>query len=304
MTVALTAGRAPLLGARLLVLWAVAVLVWWGFAFFPTPPGDDSWIAVAQSACFGSLPGGLPAVQGWMMLTLAPLMMLVTLLVAFQAELREALPMLRRSRGWRTLALAIACLGAVELGFAAVRVTRAVRVAGTSFSPSLTGGLPESYPRAADPVAPFALVDQHGREVTAAAFGGRPTVLSFVFAHCTTVCPALIQTLARSSRELGGDAQVVIVTLDPWRDTPATLAPTMAGWPLPGDARLLSGPPDAVARWLDQMGVARERDLRTGDVSHVPLVMVLDEQGRIAYRFNNPPSEWIVEGVRRVRRRA
>jgi protein SCO1/2 len=239
-----------------------------------------------------------------MMLTLAPLMMLVTLFVAFHGELREALPALRHSRGWRVLALALACLGAVELGFAAVRVTHALRVASTSFSSTLTGALPEGYPRSADPVAPFALVDQHGREVTAAALHGRPTVLTFVFAHCRTVCPALLQTLARAARELPDGAQVVVVTLDPWRDTPATLASTMAGWPLPEGSRLLSGEPDAVARWLDAMGVARERDLQTGDVSHVPLVMVLDEQGRIAYRFSNPPAEWIAEGVRRVRRGA
>ncbi len=302
MTVTLTAVRVPLLGARLLVLWAVAVLVWWGFAFFPTPPGDDSWIAAAQAACFGSLPGGLPAVQGWMMLTLAPAMLLVTLFVAFQAELREALPALRRSRGWLGLALALVCLGVVELGFAAVRVQRAVRIANTSFSPTLTGPLPESYPRAADAVAAFTLVDEHGAEITAAAFTGKPTVLSFVFAHCTTACPVMIQTLARSTRELGDDAQVVIVTLDPWRDTPATLSPTLAGWPLSKDTRLLSGDPDAVARWLDAMGVARERDLRTGDVSHVPLVMVIDAGGHIAYRFNNPPAEWVVEAVRRVQR--
>ncbi len=48
--------------------------------------------------------------------------------------------------------------------------------------------------------------------------------------------------------------------------------------------------------------MARERDLRTGDVSHVPLVMVLDDEGRIVYRFLNPSVEWIVEAVRRVER--
>ena len=304
MTVTLTAGRTSLLGARLLVLWAVAVLVWWGFAFFPTPPGDDSWIAVAQAACFGSLPGGLPAVQGWMMLTLAPLMLLVTLLAAFHADLRQVLPLLRRSRAWRGLALLLAVCGVVEVGFAAARVERAARIAAVSFAPTPREALPDDYPRAADPVPPFSLVDQRGGVTDESWFHGAPTVVSFVFAHCQTVCPVLLQTLALAASELGPDTRLCVVTLDPWRDTPGTLAGVTASWPLPPGARLLSGEPDAVAGWLDRMGVARERDLRTGDVSHVPLVLVLDAEGRIAYRFQNPPADWIVEGVRRVRRGA
>ncbi len=291
----------PRTAARLLVLWVVAVQVWWGFAFFPTPPGDDSWLAAAQAACFGSLPGGLPSASGWMMLVPAPLLMLVVLFVAFQAELRVTLPALRRERAWRALALVLACLGAVEMGFAAVRVDRAMRIASTSFSPTLTGALPADYPRTHDPVPAFKLVDQHGATFENAGLTGGPTVLTFVFAHCQTVCPALVRTLTTASRDLGGDARVVLVTLDPWRDTPATLAGAMAGWPLPAETRFLSGDPAAVSRLLDELQVARARDLQNGDVSHVPLVMLVDARGQVAYRFSNPPAEWIVEGVRRLR---
>lgn len=300
VSVALAGSRPPRAAARLLALWAVAVLVWWGFAFFPAPPGDDSWLAAAQAACFGSLPGGLPAAQGWIMLTLAPLMLLATLLAAFQDELRATLPALRRSRGWRTLALGLACLGVVEVGFAAVRVERAARVAAVSFAPALEGPLAADHPRTADPVPAFSLVDQRGATVTEAALLGRPTVMSFVFAHCRTVCPALMRTMAGAARELGPTTGFVLVTLDPWRDTPAALAAAAPGWPLPPEARFLSGDPDAVCRLLDGLQVARARDLRSGDVSHVPLVLVLDDRGRVAYRFNNPPAGWIVEGARRL----
>ena len=71
---------------------------------------------------------------------------------------------------------------------------------------------------------------------------------------------------------------------------------------VPDGARLLSGAPDDVCRLLDTLGVARTRDLQSGDVNHAPIVMVLDRAGRIAYTFNNPPAEWIVEAVRRCRR--
>ena len=297
----MTTARAPRTGAWLLVLWAMAVLVWWGLAFFPTPPGDDSWIAAAQATCFGSLPGGLPAATGWMMLTLAPLLMLVALVTAFRDELRAAWPALRRAPAWRALGTLLAILGVLEIGFAGVRVERAARIASVSFSPALTEPLPADYPRTSDAVPAAALVDQHG-EAFALPADGTPTVLSFVFAHCSTVCPALERTLADASRTLGGEARIVLVTLDPWRDTPTALAGAVAASPLPAGARFLSGDPDEVCRFLDALQVARERDLRTGDVSHVPLVMLVGGDGRVAYRFNNPPAEWIVEGVRRLRR--
>lgn len=302
MSATLTAAREPRHAARLLALWAIAVLAWWGFAFFPTPPGDDSWLAAAQAACFGSLPGGLPAVQGWIMLTLAPLMLLATLLAAFHEELRATLPALGRSRGWRVLAVALAGLGVVEAGFAALRVGRSARIAAVSFAPALAEPLPADFPRTAEPVPAFALTDQRGLPFTEAALAGRPTVMSFVFAHCETVCPALLQTMAAASRTLGPGTAMTLVTLDPWRDTPASLATLASSSPLPADARYLSGDPDAVCRLLDQLQVARERDLRNGDVSHVPLVFVLDARGRVAYRFLNPPSDWLVEAVRRLGR--
>ena len=96
---------------------------------------------------------------------------------------------------------------------------------------------------------------------------------------------------------------MALVTLDPWRDTPAALPELSSRWSLPAGSKVLSGDPGAVCRLLDSLGVARERDLKNGDVSHVPLVMIVDARGRIAYRFNKPPVDWIVEAVRRVRAR-
>lgn len=297
--------RAPRAGAALLLLWAFAVVVWWGFAFWPVPSDADSWLAAAQSACFGSRPGGLPAAQGWMMLTLAPLLMLGAIVAAYRGELAETLPVVSRSRPWLLGALALASVFAVEAGWAATRVLKGREVAAVSFEPLERGPLPEGYPRVHDPVPAFALVDHEGRAFDERALAGRPTVMSFVFAHCQTVCPVLVSTLSKAARELGPDAaNMALVTLDPWRDTPGALPDLAARWSLPAGARLVSGDPDSVCRLLDTLQVARERDLRSGDVAHAPIVLIVDAGGRVAYRFNNPTVEWIVEGVRRVRARA
>ena len=66
----------------------------------------------------------------------------------------------------------------------------------------------------------------------------------------------------------------MVVTLDPWRDTPARLHHLATHWDVAEDGFLLSGEVDAVNRVLDDWNVARQRDLQTGDVTHPPLVYV------------------------------
>jgi cytochrome oxidase Cu insertion factor (SCO1/SenC/PrrC family) len=85
------------------------------------------------------------------------------------------------------------------------------------------------------------------------------------------------------------DPAVVVVTLDPWRDTPSRLPHLAEQWGLGSDAFVLSGAVEDVERVLDAWNVARERDLRTGDISHPALVYVVDRKGRIAYAANGDP---------------
>ena len=255
-------------GARLMLLWALAVVVWWGFAFYPVPAGDESWFAVAQSACFGSIPGGPPAAQGWMMLTLAPLLLLVTLLFAYHGEIVRSLPSIARSRAWRAVAVVLLGIVALEGSWAVTRLSGDARRASLSFEPTIREPLPADYPRSADPVPEFRLVDQSGATFDAASLRGEPTVLSFVFAHCQTVCPVLVATLRKAGRELEpGAARMALVTLDPWRDTPAALPGLAERFGLPANAQLVSGEPDDV--WLlDQLrwreAPAKRRRARAG----------------------------------------
>lgn len=289
------------MGPRLLLLWALSVVIWWGFAFWPTSPDAQSWLAIAQAACFGSLPGGLPAVQGWMMLTMAPLMLLSGIGVVWGREIATTLPVLLRTPRWRAAAVLLTCAFGLETVWAVSRVESSARLNAVSFASTLTEPLPEDYPRGSSPAPAINLVDHQGRPFTLATTTGRPVVVSFVFAHCQTVCPAIVTTIkAAAARMAPGAFATVLITLDPWRDTPAAL-PTMAtAFGLGEHAYLLSGEPETVGGVLDGFGVARERSATTGEVAHVPLVVVLDGQGQVAYQFNNPPTEWVVEGVRRL----
>lgn len=73
----------------------------------------------------------------------------------------------------------------------------------------------------------FRLADHNGRTRTLNDFRGKVVLLSFGYTHCPDVCPTTLAELAGLMERLGSDAQrvqVLFVTLDPERDTPAQLA--------------------------------------------------------------------------------
>ncbi len=73
----------------------------------------------------------------------------------------------------------------------------------------------------------FALTDHNGKPRTLADFRGKVVVLFFGYTQCPDVCPTTMAELANVMQQLGPQAkqvQVLFVTLDPERDTPALLA--------------------------------------------------------------------------------
>lgn len=82
-----------------------------------------------------------------------------------------------------------------------------------------------TYTEAA-PAADFALTDHDGRAVTLADYRGAPVLLFFGYTHCPDVCPLTLDRLTRVVRAAGRgarDTRILLVTLDPARDTPAAL---------------------------------------------------------------------------------
>jgi protein SCO1/2 len=83
------------------------------------------------------------------------------------------------------------------------------------------------------PAADFALVDPDGRPTTLASFRGSPVLLFFGYTHCPDVCPLTLQKLTRAVERAGRgarDTRIVLVTLDPERDTPAVLEAYASRW--------------------------------------------------------------------------
>jgi cytochrome oxidase Cu insertion factor (SCO1/SenC/PrrC family) len=292
--------RPARLPALLLAAWLASTLVWWAFAFAPLPAAPPAWLTAARVACFGPMETGLPGPAGWMMLVLAPLSFLAGIAVLWGVELPAALAHAVRRPWGRGLLALLALVTMVEGVWVGQRVQAARAV--TAWSPDALGDgeLPDAYPRQAVPAPAFTLVDQHGAEVSLAGLRGRPVVLTFVFAHCQTMCPFVVATLRRAAPE--GTA-VLLVTLDPWRDTPSRLPGIARQWALPPGFHVLSARTGGdVLRVAEAYGVGFQRDQRTGDIVHPGLVFLVDAEGRLGYTFHNPPAAWVSEGLRRLGR--
>lgn len=85
-------------------------------------------------------------------------------------------------------------------------------------------GSPVNPPR---PLPVFSLTDHDGRDFGSADLAGKQVLVSFAYTHCPDVCPALFGHFIQVQRELesriGDDLEMVIISVDPERDTPEWL---------------------------------------------------------------------------------
>ena len=77
-------------------------------------------------------------------------------------------------------------------------------------------------------VGDFSLTDHRGQSFARGDLKDRWTLIFFAFTHCPDICPTTMAELAELKSQLAGteasDARVVMVSVDPARDTPDRLA--------------------------------------------------------------------------------
>lgn len=280
----LTKQRAYRPGAALIALAAILLITaaWWALALWPAGAVEPEWLARTRAACFGSMRGGLPDAGGWILLIGEPLGMLTALVMGFGDSLRGDLRQLASRR-----------MGQAVMAGATLAMTAAVVIVGTHVSRAwaavepIASAPPNALTRVDRRLPQARLVDQSGRSMSLADLRGRPFLLAFAYGHCTTVCPTVVSDLRAARRSTGRTGvDLIIITLDPWRDTPERLPGMAQNWGIaPGD-RVLSGSVNEVEGVLDELGVSRQRDETTGDIVHGTTVLLVNERGRIAWRLD------------------
>jgi protein SCO1 len=283
-------------------LWALAAVLlvsvgWWAAALWPLPADVPEWVVRARAACFGKTESGLPNAGGWIMLVGSPPTMLAALALMSGGALRDGLRSLGGRRGGRAALGTGAAALVLLLGAAALRVADASGV----LDPAPRSAFAAEAPVRLDRPAPATtLVDQHGDRIGIERFRGRPVLVAFAYGRCETICPVIVQDALRAQARLEDlRPVVVVVTLDPWRDTPRRLPHVAESWGLGPGAHLLGGRVEEVEAALDAWQVRRSRDTRTGEVVHPPLVYVVDAEGRIAFAVPGGV-DGIVEAARRL----
>jgi protein SCO1/2 len=134
------------------------------------------------------------------------------------------------------------------------------------------------------PAPEFTLISDTGERVSLESFRGQVVLIYFGYTFCPDICPASLAELADATDLLGeeaGDVQVVMVSVDPARDTPEVLGeymdyfdPSFVG---------LTGSESEIAAVADAYGVfyqAEEGTAATGYlVDHLSSVFVIDKDG-------------------------
>ncbi|HEV2443111.1 MAG TPA: SCO family protein [Steroidobacteraceae bacterium] len=142
----------------------------------------------------------------------------------------------------------------------------------------------------ARPIADFHLIDSQGRPFTRTALVGHPTLVYFGFTHCPDECPDTLAALAQVEKQAAVPGlQVLFVTVDPQRDTPAVLAdylrhfdPTFLG---------LTGDPAELHRFAAGLEIGIIRISLPGgayDFDHTMAILLFDARAREVGVFTAP----------------
>ena len=137
---------------------------------------------------------------------------------------------------------------------------------------------------------PFQLTDQNGKPISDRDLKGHPTLVFFGFTHCPEVCPTTLFDISEILNKLGPDAakvNAVFITVDPERDTPATLKDYLASF----NSRLVGvgGNADELAKVAKEYRVYYKKiPLKDGDytMDHTAIVYLMDKNGQFVAPFS------------------
>lgn len=132
---------------------------------------------------------------------------------------------------------------------------------------------------------PFHLVDQAGRATDAGVLKHRWNALFFGYTYCPEACPTTLTTLAHAQDLLGPkakDLQVVFVSIDPQRDTPAVLKTYLSSQSFPRGTIGLTGSAAEVAVAAKAYHVYYAKAGKGADytMDHSTALYLMDPRGR------------------------
>lgn len=148
-------------------------------------------------------------------------------------------------------------------------------------------------------IAPdFVLKGSDGRDLKLTDYHGKVVVLGFGYSSCQAVCPVTLAVLSQAHRALGtlaSQVQVIYVTVDPERDTPAKLKQFLTAF----DPSFVggSGTADQLAAVRKLYGVTAEKHGPSNDyvIAHSSSIYLIDRNGKLRalMPFGHTPEDYV-----------
>lgn len=144
-------------------------------------------------------------------------------------------------------------------------------------------------------LADFSLIDHQGRSFGSANLHGHWSLMFFGYTNCPDFCPTTLTTLAAVEKRLRAanaeaPPQVIFVSVDAKRDTPAQLAkyvpyfdPDFIGLTAPDQPAI-----EALARKWGVVAVIRPATDGNYTVDHSGDIFVIDPKGKLAAVLSGP----------------
>jgi protein SCO1/2 len=152
----------------------------------------------------------------------------------------------------------------------------------------------------AKPAARFTLTDQRGATYTLGENRGQAIALYFGFSHCKDVCPQTLALLgkARTQAHLTPEKlRIVMVTVDPARDTPPALAAFVKRVGV--QATALTGTRSQLQSVYKAYGVDVEP--QKNDIGHTDMIYIIDANGRLREVFGpDMPLHAVADDLRAI----
>ncbi len=151
------------------------------------------------------------------------------------------------------------------------------------------------------------LTDSQGNPLAFADAAGHVRLATLFYASCGYVCPMLIEQVRRIEGRLDeaerARLRVLLITVDPERDTPEALAALAERRKLDTTRWTLAQPASADLRKLAAVLDVQYRELDDGEFNHSSVITLLDPQGRVLARSSNlggEPDAGFVETLRKA----
>lgn len=185
--------------------------------------------------------------------------------------------------------------------FALVLIVGHSPVQGQSLAPEIKAAVSSAelaeIRREPTPIGAFVLRDQRGEPFSRDSLSGDWSLLMFGFTHCPDVCPvhlAMLKQMREELREAGYSEKtlpgVVLVSVDPQRDTPEQLGRYVAHF----DPRFIgaSGDPEQLELLEESLDAGHRifsEDVSGNyDVMHTSSVYVIDPEVRLVGKISPP----------------